>query len=83
MKLLNGLFWKDALERAIRSAANALLSLWIVGDVVFNLLEVDWGQAFGIAAGAAVASVLLSLGASQVNNTVGPASTVKVTSGEL
>lgn len=55
------LFWKDAGERAVKTAAQALLSLWLVGDLAFDLLTVDWGSALGVAAGAAVISVLTSL----------------------
>jgi hypothetical protein len=53
-------FWADAGERALKTAAQALLSLWLVGDV-FNVLDVAWGPAFGVAAGAAVVSLLTSI----------------------
>ncbi len=53
-------FWKNTAERAIKTMAQALLSLWLVGNV-FNVLDVDWGQSLGVAGGAAVASVLSSL----------------------
>lgn len=55
------LFWKDAGERALKTAAQALLSLWLIGDVAFDLLSVDWGSALGVALGAAVISVLTSI----------------------
>lgn len=54
-------FWLDAGERALKTAAQALLSLWLVGDVMFNLLDVSWGPALGVAAGAAVVSLLTSI----------------------
>lgn len=54
-------FWKDAAERAVKTAAQALLSLWLVGDVIFDLFSVDWGAAAGVALGAAVISVLTSV----------------------
>jgi hypothetical protein len=53
-------FWKDAAERALKTAAQALLSLWVVGGA-FNILTVSWGPALGVAAGAAVVSLLTSL----------------------
>ena len=63
------LFWIDALERSIKTVAQTLLSLWIVGDVAFNLLQVNWEQALGVAAGAAVISLLMSIVSSKVGNT--------------
>lgn len=54
-------FWKDALERAGKSAAQALLLLW-AGDGVFDLFNVpDWKAVAGIAGGAAVLSLLTSV----------------------
>ncbi|WP_222131233.1 holin [Pseudonocardia sp. C8] len=41
------MFWKDAAERALKTAAQALLSIWLVGDVAFDLLSVDWGSRSG------------------------------------
>lgn len=59
-------FWKATAERAIKTVAQALLSMWLVGDVT-GLLEVDWVQVLSIAGGAGLASVLSSLvGASLV-----------------
>lgn len=53
-------FWKAAGERALRTVAQTLLSLW-VGTGVFNAFDVDWLQALGVALGAGVLSVLMSL----------------------
>lgn len=53
-------FWKEAAERAAKSAAQALLGLWVL-DGGFNALDADWKLAFGIAAGAAVLSALTSV----------------------
>lgn len=52
-------FWKQTGERAVKSAAQALLGLWALDG--FNVLSVDWPLAGGVAAGAAVLSVLTSL----------------------
>lgn len=70
------LFWKDAGERAIKTAAQALLALWLVGDVAFNVLSVDWANAAGIAGGAAVVSLLTSV-ASVKAGELGTASLVR------
>lgn len=53
-------FWKRALERAIKTAAQALVALW-AGDVALDAFSVDWAQTAGIAAGAAVLSILTSI----------------------
>lgn len=55
-------FWKDSVERAIRTAAQALLALWATD--ISGVLEVDWLQAGSVAALAALMSVLMSLVAS-------------------
>lgn len=61
-------FWRDSAERAVKTAAQALLSLWLVGDVAFDLLTVDWGSALGVAAGAAVISLLTSIASGPVGD---------------
>jgi len=59
-------FWKDAAERAIRTAAQALLALWATD--ISGVLEVDWTQAGSVAALAAVTSVLMSVAATGRGN---------------
>lgn len=53
-------FWKSAAERAVKSAAQALILMW-GGGQVFNLFDVAPVASLGVAAGAAVLSVLTSL----------------------
>jgi hypothetical protein len=53
-------FWRETAERAAKSAAQALLGLWVL-DGGFNALNADWKLALGIAAGAALLSALTSL----------------------
>lgn len=53
-------FWKQVAERAIKSAAQALIGLW-VGDTVFDVWQADPRKAVGVALGAALLSVLTSL----------------------
>mgnify|MGYP003676268335 CR=1 FL=1 len=59
--MFNKNFWQDTLERAIRTAAQALLALW--ATEVSGVLEVDWTQAFSVAAFAVLMSVLMSVAA--------------------
>jgi len=59
-------FWKDAAERAIRTAAQALLALWATD--VSGVLTVDWLQAFSVAALAGLMSVLMSIVATGVGD---------------
>lgn len=66
--LISKTFWLDAGERAAKTVAQTLISLWLIGDVVFNLLTVDWSAAFGVASGAAVLSILMSIASSGTGN---------------
>jgi hypothetical protein len=59
-------FWKDAAERAIRTAAQALLALWATD--VTGVLAVDWVQAGSVAALAALTSILMSIIATGVSD---------------
>ena len=59
-------FWKDAAERAIRTAAQALLALWATD--VAGVLAVDWVQAGSVAALAALTSILMSIVATNVGD---------------
>ena len=59
-------FWKDALERAIRTAAQALVASWATG--ITGVLDVNWIQAASVAGLAALTSVLMSLAATGRGN---------------
>lgn len=53
-------FWKATAERALKSAAQAIIGL-MVGDTVFDIWQADYKKALGVAVGAAVLSVLTSV----------------------
>lgn len=53
-------FWTGAFDRVVKSFAQALLLLW-GADAGFNIIDVNLTQALGVAAGAAVLSLLTSL----------------------
>jgi len=59
-------FWKDAAERAIRTAAQSLIAL--TATDISGVLEVDWTQAASVAALAALTSILMSVAATGVGN---------------
>lgn len=54
-------FWKDAFERAIKTAAQTVAAVWVASGVT-DAFTVDWQQAAGIGLFAAVASVVTSIG---------------------
>lgn len=64
-------FWKAAAERAVKSTAQALLLLW-AADGGFNVLDVNYVQAFGLAGGAAVLSLLTSVVSSMAGDPSSP-----------
>jgi hypothetical protein len=59
-------FWKDAGERAIRTAAQSVIAL-LTGSVT-GILDVDWVQTLSISALAAFLSVLMSLVATKTGD---------------
>ena len=59
-------FWRTSAERALRTLAQVLLSMIVVGETGF--LDVDWVQALSVAGLAAVASVLMSIGATGIGD---------------
>lgn len=57
-------FWKDATERALKTAAQSVILFWAVGDGLLNAWEADWTNAGGVAVGGLVLSYLTSLASS-------------------
>jgi hypothetical protein len=66
------IFWRETAERAAKSAAQALLLLW-AGDSAFNVIDADPRLAGGIAAGAAVLSILTSIASTSIGDSRSPA----------
>jgi r1t holin len=64
MTMLTATWWRDALERAVRTAAQALVA--ILGTGATDVLDVDWPAALSAAGLAALASLLTSVVASGV-----------------
>lgn len=60
--LFSLVFWKAAIERAVKSAAQGVLLAWGASDSgPVDLFSLDWGVAGGFAGGAALLSVLMSI----------------------
>jgi len=55
-------FWKETLERAIKTAAEVALAFFVVGET--GITDVGWAAVGGVTAVAALASVLASLASS-------------------
>lgn len=60
------IFWLDAADRALRTFAQTLGATVTVGDAIYH---VDWTAGLGIAATAAIASLLTSVATSKVGET--------------
>lgn len=58
--MLTKKFWIEATDRAVKTAAQTLVTLW-GGDALFDLFSVQPGQAAGLAGGALVLSYLTSI----------------------
>jgi hypothetical protein len=54
-------FWKAAAERAIKTGAQSVLTVYFVGDVALNAFQADWVNMGGIGLGGAALSILTSL----------------------
>jgi hypothetical protein len=68
------LFWRDAAERSISTAAQSAL-LALGQDVAgFDVFAADWRNVVGFAAGGAVLAMLKALAAVRVSGAVSPAS---------
>lgn len=68
MSALNeGLFWKDAIERSVKTIAQTLVAL-LTADGIMDILAVDWGQIASIAGLAGLISILTSVASAGTGN---------------
>lgn len=65
----SALFWRDAAERSIATAAQAAGALLFVDNLPVGLLAVDWPAGLSLVGSAALLSLLKSLAASKVGDT--------------
>jgi hypothetical protein len=68
-------FWKQAAERAVKSAAQGLIGMWTLDG--FNVLNADFSLAAGVAGGAAVLSLLTSIVTAGVGESNDPSAVSK------
>lgn len=66
-------FWQDAIERAVKTFAQTLAA--VLGAGAVDVLAVDWQSALAVSGGAALVSVLTSLGSEKF----GPGGTASLT----
>lgn len=63
-------FWKEAAERAVKTAAQS--AVLVIGAEQVNALTVSWVEVGGFALGGAVLSLLTSIGSDYFNGGNGP-----------
>jgi hypothetical protein len=63
-------FWKRTVERAVKSAAQALIGMWTLDGT--GVLSADYKLAAGVALGAAVLSILTSIVSSGIGQSDDP-----------
>lgn len=68
-------FWRDAVERALKTGAQAVILGLALGEG-FNAFEVDWQLALGFALGGVILSLLTSAASAPIGNSDGSASLV-------
>jgi len=71
-------FWRQALERAIKSAAQGVIGAGLLAEP-FDVLHFDWKVALGAAVGGAVLSTLTSIVTAGVGPTDDPSTVTKTT----
>ena len=65
--MLTKKFWKAATERAVKSAAQGVgLAFFASDSGPANLFSFDWNTALGFAGGAALLSLLTSIGSAPI-----------------
>jgi hypothetical protein len=72
MVLFSRPFLLAALERAIKTAAQAVLVVWLVPGEIANALTLDWQLAAGVGAAGFVVSILTSVASAGVGPTESP-----------
>jgi hypothetical protein len=77
--MLTKAFWLAALERALKTAAQA--ALLVLGADQVDAMAASWGDVFGFAVGGLVLSLLTSVASSHIGPEPGPSVTNEVLEG--
>lgn len=64
--MLTKSFWKDALERAVKTAAQTAVAL--IGTGLVGIIDVDWANIASVSGVAALVSVLTSVASGPVGD---------------
>jgi hypothetical protein len=75
--MLTRSFWRDAAERAVKTAAQVAVGL-LTADQVIGLLDIDWGQGASVVGLATLISLLTSVASARV----GERGTASLTGGD-
>lgn len=59
-------FWKRATERAIKTGAQVLGTVWLVGDVAANAFTLDYRLGAGLFLGGALSSIVTSVASAPI-----------------
>lgn len=54
-------FWEAAIERAVKTGAQVVAGVYVVGDRITDKFSFDWGDLLQLAGGGIVASLVTSL----------------------
>lgn len=73
--MFSKVFLLDSIERAVKTFAQVLLSLFATGQL--NILTVNWGDGFALAGTAVLVSLLTSIVSSRVGDNESASLTVK------
>lgn len=63
--MLTASFWRDAIERSVKTAAQTAVGL-LTADQVIGVLDVDWGDSFSVVGLATLVSLLTSVASARV-----------------
>ena len=80
--MFSAAFWKAAAERAVKSAAQGVLLVWlgdagVAGGQVASLVSLDWATAGYAAGGMALLSLLTSVISAPIGDNGGPSLTTE------
>jgi hypothetical protein len=59
-------FWRAAIDRAVKTGAQAVIGIWTIGDGLLNAWEVDPKQAVGLFVGGVVLSLITSVASAPI-----------------